>query len=96
MIGRARHNPDRGMNVFMPRSAQARILNLGLKCSRRASAMARKVSKISVLFDLPPMMKRTFACRSQWSKQMRATSFILLWGGLPPKSDEMIASSPSS
>ena len=32
---------------------------------------------------------------SQCLKQMRATSFIFSYGGLPPKSDEMIASSPS-
>ena len=32
---------------------------------------------------------------SQCLKQMRATSFIFSYGGLPPKSDEMMASSPS-
>ena len=47
-----------------------------LKCSRSASAMARKVSKMSVLLDLPPMMNSTLVCLSQCLKQMRATSFI--------------------
>ena len=38
--------------------------------------MARKVVKMSVLFDLPPMMNSTLDCASQYLKQMRATSFI--------------------
>ena len=41
-----------------------------------ASAMARSVSKMSVLLLLPPMMNSTLACLSQCLKQMRATSFI--------------------
>jgi hypothetical protein len=47
-----------------------------LKCSRNASAIARKVSKMSVLFDLPPMMNSTLLCLIQCLKQMRATAFI--------------------
>ncbi len=42
------------------------------------------------------MMNSTLVCFSQCLKQMRATSFIFSYGGLPPKSDEMIASSPST
>ena len=38
--------------------------------------MARKVVKMSVLFDLPPMMNSTLDCLSQCLKQIRATSFI--------------------
>ncbi len=45
---------------------------------------------MSVLFDLPPITNRTLACFSQCLKQMRATSRILSYGGLPPKSEEMI------
>ena len=42
------------------------------------------------------MMNSTLVCFNQCLKQMRATSFIFSYGGLPPKSEEMMASSPSS
>ena len=40
------------------------------------AAMARKVSKMSVLLLLPPMMNSTLLCLSQCLKQMLATDFI--------------------
>lgn len=50
---------------------------------------------MSVLLLLPPMMNSTLLCASQCLKQIAATDFIFSYGGLPPKSLLMIASSPS-
>ena len=63
--------------------------------ARRAQAEQRQQAVAGSLAAFSGQVREALMALSSAYEQMRATAFIFSYGGFPPKSDEMIASSPS-